>query len=126
MPAISSKNWPLAPKDRSWDADAAEMRIRKWAGGPDKEDINWRKYRSCYLWYDDENPEDFGSYKFPYVDIIDGEPHVVFRSLVAIIAILNGGRGGTKIPSSDKKKVYNEAAKQYRRFDEEPPEYQGD
>ena len=122
MGVIRSKNYPLAPKDRAWDADAAEARIRKWAGGPDKENINWSKYRSCFLWFDSEDPENFTSYKFPYCDIINGKPHVVFRALAAIIAALNGARGGTNIPASDREKVYREAAKQYRRFDEEPPE----
>lgn len=122
MGVIKSKNWPLAPKDRGWDAGAARGRITRWAGGPDKENINWDKLRQCFLWYDSEEPENLTSYRFPYVDIIDGEPHVVFRALAAIIAVLNGGRGGTNIPDSDREGVYREAAKQYRRFDEEPPE----
>ena len=122
MGVVVSKNWALADRGRGWDKDAAEDRIRRWAGGPDKEDVNWSKYRSCFLWYDEDNPENFTSYKFAYVDIIDGEPHVVFRALAAIIAVLNGARGGTNIPEADRKGVYNQAAKQYRRFDEEPPE----
>lgn len=124
MAVIRSKDYPLAPKDRAWDADAADARVRRWAGGPDKDNIDWDKYRSCHLWYDAEAPEDFGSYRFLYVDIIDGEPQVVFRALAAIIAVLNGARGGTNIPDSDRKGVYREAARQYRRFDEEPPELQ--
>lgn len=126
MGVITSKNWPLAPRDRGWDKDAAEDRIRHWAGGPDKEDVDWSKYKSCFLWYDEDNPENFTSYKFAYVDIIDGEPHVVFRALAAIIAVLNGARGGTNIPDADRQGVYNQAAKQYRRFDEEPPELKRD
>lgn len=122
MPAIRSKNWPLAPKERGWDGDAAEGRIRRWAGGPDKEELDWERYRSCFLWYDSEDPENFTSYKFPYVDLLDDGPRVVFRALSAIIAILNGARGGTNIP--DREAVYREAARQYRRFDEEPPELQ--
>lgn len=124
MAVIRSKDYPLAPKDRAWDGDAADERVRRWAGGPDKENIDWDKYRSCHLWYDAENPENFTSYKFLYVDIIDGEPQVVFRALAAIIAILNGARGGTNISDADRKGVYREAARQYRRFDEEPPELQ--
>jgi len=123
MPVISTKNWPLAPKDRAWDADAAEKRIRKWAGGPDKDNVSFSKYKSCFMWYDSEDPENFGSYKFPYVDIINGKPHVVFRALVAIIANVKGARNLPKIPPEDRKKVYNQAAKQYKRFGEDPPAY---
>ncbi len=123
MGVIVSKNWPLAPKDRAWDAAAARDRIVRWAGGPDKENIDWRKLRSCFLYVRSEDGEDnLTSYLFPYVDIIDGEPHVVFRALAAIIVVLNGGRGGADIPDSAREGVYREAAKQYRRFDEEPPE----
>lgn len=122
MGAITAKSWPLAEKDRSWDKDAAEGRIRTWAGGPGKEDVDWGKYRSCFMWYDADDAENFTGYKFAYADVIDGEPHVVFRALAAIIGVLNGARGGTKIPSSDVPKVYAQAAKQYKRFDEEPPE----
>ncbi len=124
MPAIKSKNWPLAPRDKAWDADAAEDRVRRWAGGPEKENIDWAKYRSCFMWYDDEDPENFGAYKLLYADIIDGEPHVVFRALAAIVAVLNGARGGVDLPRADREAVYREAEKQYRRFDEEPPELQ--
>jgi len=127
MGVIASKNWPLAPKDRAWDAAAARERIARWAGGPDKENVDWGKYRSCFLYVDSETGEDnFTGYKFPYVDIIDGEPNVIFRALAAIIAALNGGRGGTGIPDSAVEGVYREAAKQYRRFDEEPPELKRD
>lgn len=127
MGVIASKNWPLAPKDRAWDAAAARDRIVRWAGGPDKENINWSKLRSCFLYVRSEDGEDnLTSYLFPYVDIIDGEPHVVFRALAAIIAILNGGRGGANISDSAREGVYREAAKQYRRFGEEPPELKRD
>lgn len=122
MPVIRSQNYPLAPRDYEWDAVAARDRIARWAGGPDKEEVDWGKYRSCFLWYDDDNPKNYGSYKFAYCDIINGGPKVVFRALAAIIAVLNGGRGGANIPESDREGVYREAAKQYRRFDEEPPE----
>ncbi len=122
MGVVKSKNYPLALRDRAWDADAAEDRVRRWAGGPDKENVDWDKYRSCHLWYDSENPENFTSYKLLYCDIIDGEPRVVFRALSAVIAVLNEGRGGVDIPENDREGVYQEAAKQYRRFDEEPPE----
>lgn len=121
MGVIRSKDWPLASRDRGWDAAAAEARIRSWAGGPDKESVDWERYRSCFLWYDEEAPDNFTSYKFPYVDIIGDGPKVVFRALSAIIATLNGGRRGPNIPRSDREGVYREAARQYRRFDEEPP-----
>jgi len=59
--ASGSTDLPLADRDRPWDADVAVARVRSWAGGPDKENIDWAKYRQAFFWYNQENPEDFGS-----------------------------------------------------------------
>jgi hypothetical protein len=120
---ISSHDYPLAEKDANWDVSAAEKSIRTWAGGSDSKKIDWGKYRSCFLWYDATKPEEFGSYKFCYCTAASGGPHVVFRALSATMGALHGGRSGTSIPDSEKKGVYNQAAKQYKRFDEEPEPY---
>lgn len=101
MTVIRPKDWALAPKDWPWDADEAVARIRVWAGGPDKAAIDWERYRSCHMWYDSDNPENYAAYKLPYCDIIDGRPHIVWRALVAIRAALHGARGGVDIPEAD-------------------------
>jgi len=67
--------------------------------------------------------DNLGNYKFPFIDIISGAPKVVFKALAAIVASVNGARGGTKIPSSDKKSVYNFVVNYYKKFDKEPPEF---
>lgn len=127
MGVIRSKDWPLADRERAWDAAAARDRIARWAGGPEKGNVDWGKYRQCFLYVDEEaGEENFTSYRFPYVDIIDGGPKVVFRAIAAIIAVLNGGRGGANISEDDRQGVYREAARQYRRFDEEPPPLRSD
>jgi HK97 family phage prohead protease len=118
---IRSRNWPLADRDRPWDGNEAVQRIRAWAGG---DEVDFAKYKTCFLWFDEDNPETLGAYKFPYVDIIGDGPKVVFRALAAIIAAINGARGGTNLSDEDRQAVYEEAAKQYRRFDEEPPAFQ--
>lgn len=52
MSVIASKNHPLADRDKAWDAAAAGDRIRRWAGGPDKEDM-----AKQYKRFDEEPPE---------------------------------------------------------------------
>ncbi len=117
---------PPAPEDREWDADAAEQRIRKWAssdGSGDKDKIDWSKYRRAFAWYDPEHADDFGGYKLPHHDVIDGELRVVWRGVVAAMQALLGARGGVDIPEEDRLGVYRHLAGHYRQFGREPPAF---
>jgi hypothetical protein len=40
---------PLADRDREWDGDAAEKRVRAWANADDEPN---EKYRDAHVWYD--------------------------------------------------------------------------
>lgn len=120
---VPFKAYPKADEGREWDADAARQRLAKWAGGPDKENIDWGKYKEGFAWYDPEEKENFGGYKLPHHDIIDGEIKTVWRGVAAAMAALLGARGGTDIPENEKKSVYNHLAKHYKQFDKEPPEF---
>jgi len=110
-----------APVDREWDADAADGRLRSWAGGPEKENIDWAKYREGFAWYDVENAEGFGAYKLPHHDIIDGRLNVVWRGVAAAGAVIQGGRGGADIPDADIGAVKAHLARHYEEFDRTPP-----
>ena len=114
-----------APEDHEWDADAAVQRIRKWAssdGSGDKDKIDWKKYRQAFAWYNAQDPENFGSYKLPHHDVIDGKLVVVWRGVAAAMAALRGARGGVDIPRSDYDAVYRHLARHYGQFDKELPE----
>jgi len=100
----------------AWDAAAAEKRMRAWAGD------DWEKYRSCHLWYDAANAESFGSYKLLVCDVVDSKPQVMWRAIVAVMAVLGGGRGGVDIPEADKTKVRDWCLSRYEDFGKEKPE----
>jgi len=51
---------PLAGRDREWDGDAAEKRVRRWADAQDNPNA---KYRDAHVWYDADNKDNFGAYK---------------------------------------------------------------
>ena len=109
---------PLADRDRDWDGDAAEKRVRKWAKAEDEPN---EKYRDTHLWYDSDKPENFGSYKLLIADVVDGKLKVVPRGVMAAGAIVDGARGGVKLPSSDVSKVKSHLAKYYSKMGDEPP-----
>jgi len=119
--ASGATDLPLADRGRPWDSDAAVRRVREWAGGPDKENINWARYRWAFFWYDESDPENFGSYKLPFADVIDGTLTAVPRAIFAAAAALQGARGGVDIPESDRAAVRRRIAAYYRKLDETPP-----
>jgi len=120
--AVASHETPKADEGKEWEGDAAVQRILKWAGGPDKENVDWEKFRQGFGWYDEEAADNITSYKLPHHDVIDGELRVVWNGVRAAMAALMGARGGVDIPSDDWDGVYNHLARHYEQFDKEPPE----
>jgi len=73
-----SKRLPLASSDRRWDSAQAIPRLREHVGAEDAPNAAYAKF---FLWYDADNAENFGAYKLPFVDIIDGRPHAIPSAL---------------------------------------------
>jgi hypothetical protein len=89
-------------KERAWDAADTERAWREWVS--DKEpsewgEAEWSRYRRRYLAWDASAPEKFESYKLPVVGVVDGEPRLFWRALVAAKAALGGARGGVDLPA---------------------------
>jgi hypothetical protein len=118
MAVIAFQDLPLADRDREWDGDAAEKRVRKWAGAEDKPN---EKYRNAHVWYDSDKKDNFTAYKLLIADVIDGELKAVPRAVMAAAAIVDGARGGINIPAEDVDRVKNHLAKYYKKMGETPP-----
>lgn len=103
----------LAPRDRQWDATAAEKRVRSWAGAEDGPND---KYRTAFLWYDGEAPENFTSYKLLVADVVDGSLVAVPRGIFAAAGVMQGARGGVNIPEGDVEKVKSHLARYYAKM----------
>jgi hypothetical protein len=117
MPVEAYHDFPLAPKDRTWDASEAEKRLRKWAssdGSGDKDKVNFAKLKQCYFWHESGELVNFEQLKFPYCDIIDDEPHVVHNACQNALARVEN----SSIPDSDKEELRKVATKQLNRFRE--------
>lgn len=118
MPAEQYHDFPLAPRNRTWDKNTAIPRLRRWAsrdGSGDKEQMDWQKYRKVFFWHESGELSDFGQFKFPYCDIIDGGPHVVRNAVQNALARIEG----SDIPEDDKPAVRRVAQRQMSRFQDD-------
>ena len=116
---VAHKSYPLV--QTAWDAAAATARWKKWAssdGSGDKDKIDWAKYAQCFLWFDADNRESFGAYKFPHHDIVGGKPVTVWAGVVAAAARIDQAKG---IPAADIVKMKAHLAKHYKEFDKVAP-----
>ncbi|ORV08356.1 hypothetical protein [Mycobacterium celatum] len=118
MSVTAFHDLPLADRDRKWDGDAAEKRVRKWADAQDKPN---KKYRDAHVWYDSANKDNFTAYKLLIADVIDGKLKAVPRGVMIAGAIMDGARGGIDLPKSDIDRVKSHLAKYYKKMGENPP-----
>jgi hypothetical protein len=109
---------PLVDRDRKWDGDAADKRVRKWAGAEDKPNA---KYRDAHVWYDNAKKGNFTAYKLLIADVIGGKLKAVPRGVMAAGAIVDGARGGINIPKADIPRVKSHLAKYYKKMNETAP-----
>lgn len=109
---------PLADRDREWDGATAEQRVRAFA---DAEDGPNAKYRNAHVWYDDDKPDNFGSYKLLIADVVGGKLVAVPRGVMAAGAVMEGSRGGVDLPRDDIDRVRSHLAKYYRKMGDTAP-----
>ena len=118
MTTTRFQDLPLADRDREWDGAAAESRVRKWA---DAEAQPNARYRDAHVWYDDDKPDNFTSYKLLIADVISGRLTAVPSGVMAAAAVMQGSRGGVDLPKKDVDRVKSHLAKYYRKMDDTPP-----
>ncbi len=118
MAVTAFQDYPLADRDREWDGDAAEKRVREWAGAEDEPN---EKYRDTHVWYDAEKKDNFTAYKLLIVDVVDGRAKVVPHGLFAAGNVMQGARGGVDLPKDDIDRVKSHLAKYYDKLGEDAP-----
>ena len=118
MAVTTFQDLPLADRDRAWDGDAAEKRVRRWA---DAEDGPNERYRDAHVWYDADAKENFTAYKLLIADVIDGKLKAVPRGVMAAGNVMVGGRGGVDLPDNDRDRVKSHLAKYYKKMDDTAP-----
>jgi hypothetical protein len=108
----------LADRDREWDGDAAERRVREWAGATDSPTA---RYRDAHVWYDGDKEDNFTAYKLLIADVVNGQLRAVPRAVIAAAGVVQGARGGVDIPADELDRVRGHLARYYEKMDDEPP-----
>jgi hypothetical protein len=118
MAVTPFQDLPLTDRDREWDGDAAEKRVRNWAGAEDEPN---QKYRDAHVWYDAENKDNFTAYKLLIADVVGGELKAVPRGVITAGNVMQGSRGGVDLPKDDIDRVKSHLAKYYKKMDDTAP-----
>ena len=106
---IGYTKYPLADEGMAWDGPA---QIRKAS----PEDL-----KKICTWYDSAHADVKNSYKLPH-HLVEGYK-TVWRGVSAAMAAILGSRGGTDIPSGDRKGCYNHLKEHYSDFGKTAPEF---
>lgn len=117
---VIDEKHPLA--DRKWDADGAEMRVRKWAsvdGSGDKDKINWGQYKKAFVISSGE--EDFDSYKFIHHDVINGELVTIPEGIKEIGSFIGESKNILGMSKEDLYRTRSHLDKHYEEIGEIPP-----
>ena len=119
MTVTQFQDLPLADRDREWDGDAAERRVREWADAQDEPNA---RYRDAHVWHaGGEDDELFRGYKLLIADVIDGRLHAVPRAVMAAGNVMQGARGGVDLPDDDIPRVRSHLARYYEKMGDTPP-----
>ena len=117
MSVAAFQDLPLADRDRPWDGDAADKRVRAWADAQDEPN---EKYRNAHVWYDKENKDNFTAYKLLIADVVDGKL-VACRGSHGRRQHHAGSAGGIDLPHDDIPRVKSHLAKYYKKMGDEAP-----
>lgn len=118
MSVTAFQDLPLADRDRRWDGDAADKRVRRWAEATEEPSA---KYRDAHVWYDSDRKDNFTAYKLLIADVADGKLRAVPHAVMAAAAVMQGSRGGVDLPKTDIERVKSHLAKYYAKMDDIPP-----
>ena len=100
--------------DMSWDSTAAIQRLKDFS---DSEDAPSADYKKAFMGYDPENEDKFGSYKFPYADVVNGKLVAVPRAIKNIAAILRGAQNEPSISDAYKQNIISHIKEYYKKMD---------
>jgi len=112
------KDFPIV--DRPWDSAAADKRVRTKTGSGEKPSAS---YKNAFFWYDPSNSENYGAYKLPFVDVVDGALQAIRSGIFAAKGAMAGARGQKPaIPAADISAVNAHIDKYVRKIEKQDKE----
>jgi len=102
----------------SWDGAGAQNRLLEWAGGPDKEKVDWTKFGRGFLYHDPNDAANLKGYKYPVADIVNGQFKINRTALGAAAGRINQSTG---IPPAEVDRMKATLRSYYSQIDAEPP-----
>ena len=103
----------LDDRERAWNSSSAIARVRTFTQSTDAPS---NSYKRAFMWYDSADEDNFGGYKLPYADVVDGKLLAIPRAIFAVAAALRGSRGGVDIPNADRDRIIQKVNKYYERM----------
>ena len=91
MPVNESywQKWPVAPRETTFSADDAVVRLQQHANGSAK------AFNQGFLFrIDGADPKNPASYRLPLADVVDGKLTLIPRAVFSAGVIMSGGHGG--------------------------------
>lgn len=113
MPAVSVHH--TATTDTDWDGPAQVAALSDDAGQSDFEHL--------FAWEpaDLDDRKSKSNWKFPHHEVDAGKPGAAnVEGCIAVIEVLNGGKGGADIPDADRQGVYDHVAAHLKDAGKEP------
>ena len=110
-----------APETTRWSAPTlSDFTDRSWT---DLTDTQRRRIMNHFAWSPSGDTKTFGFSDMKLPHHAHGNGSIVLRGVNAAMGALLGARGGVKIPTEDRRKVYNHLAAHIRSFDRVPPDF---
>lgn len=114
---VNSYNSSVKLVDEAWSKTQSEARWRDHAGVDSREDLPNSTYTKRFVWYDSNDNENFGAYKFPIYDYKQSQG----GEFVNVSAVRNGLArvGNSNIPAADKDRVRRVLERYLARWNED-------
>ena len=122
-PDVQATAWKAIPYSRHGDRPKADEGTA-WDGPKAVREAEIDDLKIMATIEDTDNLEAKAGYKLPHHQA-SGKHPVVWRGVAAAMGVLLGARGGVKgVSKAEKKKAHAHLAKEYKRFDKDPPAFQ--
>lgn len=103
------------------DFGFVESEATAWDGARERRAASVEDLKKMSAWVDAEHDDTKGAYKLPHHRQSDTK--AIWRGVSAAMGALLGARGGTQIPSGERRGTYNHIKKHYAHWDKEAPEF---